>query len=257
VLVVTLEGTRLFVSGREKMMAPCLIQTGGFDTEFTWFLRRTLRPGDTYVDVGANVGYYVVVAARRVGPSGRVVAFEPSPHMREFLIDNVQMSGDRGQVTVRPVAVADAPGRAVFGIPRGYDVAAGLGVTNMDDADDGIVVDQMEVPVVCLDDELAGQGPLAVIKIDVEGGEGAVLEGMRGLLAARRVRTIVLEVNTEAHERIGNRTGWDTMTRELRALDREGYSWSTLDRLGARCPTTLEQALAEPFLAHLLADAPT
>jgi len=256
VLITTQNRAHLLIDGRDISIAPSLIATGDFDPPFTWFLRRTLRAGDTYVDVGANIGLYVVTAAKHVGPAGRVIAFEPSPRMQGFLGDNIAMNGQKNQVSVRPVAVGAASGRAVLGVPRNAAGVAALGLTNLDDFPVGVVIDEIDVPVVCLDDDLATAGSVSVLKIDVEGGEGNVLVGMRRLIAERRVQTIVLEVNQRAHDRTGNQSGWDTMARELHALDSEGYSWSTLDRLGARCATTLEQALTETFIAHLLADAP-
>ena len=256
VLITTREGDRLIVDGRDLPVSPSLILDGSFDQGFTFFLRRTLRAGDSYVDVGANIGCYVVTAAKAVGPTGSVVAYEPAPRMQEFLRNNILINSVQNRVTVRPVAVAATPGRAILGVPDNFSAAAGIGVTNLDDARDGTTVVNIDVPVVCLDDDLAGRGPIRLLKVDVEGGEGAVLEGMSTLLAERRVQTLVVEVNQVASERIGNRDGWDTMVTELRALDRAGYIWSTLDRLGGTHAITLDQALEMRFLAHLVGDAP-
>src|SRR5215471_19195745 len=66
---------------------------------------RLLEPGDVFVDGGAHVGLFTLVAARRVGPGGRVIAFEPSPANRQRLLDNVALNGFT-QVDVRPEALA-------------------------------------------------------------------------------------------------------------------------------------------------------
>ena len=79
---------------------------------------------------------------------------------------------------------------------------------------------------------------------------------MRTLIAERRVRTIVLEVIQIARGRVGNDDGWHALVRELRALDRVGYTWSTIDRVGGTRHIALEQALEMPFLSHLVGDAP-
>lgn len=256
VLITTREGDRLIVDGRDLPISPSLILDGSFDQAFTFYLRRTLRPGDTYVDVGANIGCYVVVAAKAVGPTGRVVAYEPAPRMQEFLRNNVLLNAVQDRVTVRPVAVAAAEGRAVLGVPENFSAAAGIGISNLDDARDHVAVEHIDVPVVRLDDDLAGHGAIRMLKIDVEGGEGPVLEGMTTLLAERRVQTLVVEVNQVARGRTGSDDAWHTMVRELRDLDRAGYRWHTLDRLGAAQPITLEQALTMRFIPHLLGDAP-
>ncbi|MGE0192622.1 MAG: FkbM family methyltransferase [Planctomycetota bacterium] len=133
-------------------------------------VRSLLAPGMVAVDVGANIGYWTLFLCSRVGTSGQVVAYEPSPENLPELEANIARNG-LAQVTVRPVAVGARAGVVSFlsGINGG--VAEGDGGPHL-------------CPVVTLD-ELRDR-PVDFVKIDVEGYEGAVLEGARELIRRQR-----------------------------------------------------------------------
>jgi FkbM family methyltransferase len=146
-----------------------------------------LHPGSTFFDVGANVGFFSLIASRRVGPTGRVVAFEAVPAVAAELGANLARNGVTS-VDVRVEAVGAAPGRAELRLtrhPGGATIAEGAIAPD--------VVEVVETAVVSLDDlwqrgEVPGPD---VVKIDVEGHEEAVLEGMRDLLATVRPALVV------------------------------------------------------------------
>lgn len=127
--------------------------------------------GDVVYDIGAHVGLYTLLAARRAGCTGRVIAFEPHPGNLRHLVRHIQVNHIEN-VTVIPAAVSDRDGRARF--VEGQTTATGhLGVGG-----------GLEVDVVSLD-QLRRSGqipPPRVIKIDVEGGEHEVLIGAREVL---------------------------------------------------------------------------
>lgn len=64
-----------------------------YEPNETWAIRKILRPGDIFIDIGANIGYFSVLAARLVGPTGRVFAFEPVPPTVERLRHNIKING--------------------------------------------------------------------------------------------------------------------------------------------------------------------
>jgi FkbM family methyltransferase len=147
-------------------------------------LDRFARPGSTVVDVGANIGYNTLHAARCVGRRGRVVAIEPTPDNLAVLRRNVTAAG-LGNVAIAPVAAGSARGTrdlfvrgAVSAVNSLYALSCYASVT-----------DVLRVPVVPLD-ELC-EGPADVVKIDVEGGELEVLEGMSRVLQAPQLALIV------------------------------------------------------------------
>jgi FkbM family methyltransferase len=146
------------------------ILNGTYEREQTALFEQMLDPGDTVLDVGANVGYYTLLASVLVGGGGRVHAFEPEPRNAGFLRRHVQING-RGNVHVVQAAVSDVAGTARF------DFGSGTGTGRLAQAG------ALEVRTVRLDDYCAEHGLApAAIKIDVEGAEMSVLQGARETL---------------------------------------------------------------------------
>jgi FkbM family methyltransferase len=166
--------------------------TGVFDLTLTETLLRLIDHGDTAVDVGANVGYMTSVMAASVGPTGRVLAFEPNPHLVRLLAETTRRWEVGCDVELRPAAVSSREGMATLTIPRGAK-NDGLAHLGMPDAED---VERCDVQCVTLDSVL-GSAPVGVMKIDVEGHEAAVLEGADELLRGHRVRDVVFEDHGE------------------------------------------------------------
>jgi FkbM family methyltransferase len=150
------------------------ILNGTYEREQTRLFQQHIRPGSTVLDVGANVGYYTLLASVLAGDSGRVHAFEPEPRNAEFLRRHAAINR-RANVTVQQAAVSDRAGTARF------DFGSGSGTGHLADAG------AIEVRTLRLDDYCAEHGlaPTA-LKIDVEGAEVAVLEGARGMLERHR-----------------------------------------------------------------------
>ncbi len=160
--------------------------TGEYEEPTARVIEALLAPGDTAVDVGANFGFFTVLAGRSVGPDGRVVAFEPLPSMRRELEVNLGLNG-LANCRVRPEAVSDRAGAArLFEGPRGNPGLSSLRPL----ADSGA---PLEVETVALDAALSAEERVALVKIDVEGAELRVLEGMAGLIGRWRP-DVVLEV---------------------------------------------------------------
>jgi FkbM family methyltransferase len=150
-------------------------------------LDAALSPGSVFADVGANLGLYTLWAARIVGPSGRVHAFEPVPDVRERLARNVALNGF-DNVRITGAGVGAEPGRVTL-----YRQPGASGLTSRYMPGQGPAI---EVPVTTLDAEFlpADRSP-ALVKIDVEGMELDVLRGARRLLTADVSPLVVLEAN--------------------------------------------------------------
>lgn len=191
-----------------------------------------LRPGDTFVDVGAFIGLYAIAATRHVGRSGRVVAFEPDPVNRRLLAQNVSLNALGATVEIVGNAVGSRGGQVAL---AGHE--SEVQTSYVDDAA------QETVPCVTLDAFIA-EGCLNVLKIDVEGFEQAVLEGAEALLmdTARRPRAIFVEVHPFAWERTG--TTSDSL---LAVLARCGYKARTLDGQPVGHLETWEEIIASPL----------
>ena len=165
--------------------------TGRYEPQETQLLQDLLRPGDVFVDVGANWGYYTLAAAHLVGSSGRVVAFEPEPRLFALLSSNIEMNG-LGHVIHQPLAVGASVERVPFSAFKAED--GNWGVSRAVGHDRAMVVD-FEIDSVPLDAALdaASVDEVQLVKIDVEGAETGVLAGMERGLAAGRYRYVMLE----------------------------------------------------------------
>lgn len=147
-----------------------------------------VKPGGVVYDVGANVGYYTLLAADRVGSAGEVVAFEPFPQNIAFLKRHLQLNG-LGQVRVIEGAVSQRSGTARF------EVGPTLAMGKLD------ATGELEVAVVALD-ELRAEGTLPapdLIKMDIEGAEHDALLGARTLLAQDRPVLFLATHGPEVH----------------------------------------------------------
>ena len=165
-----------------------LLYYGMLEYAPTKLVRAFLRPGDTFVDVGANIGYYSLLAAHLVGSTGKVIAFEPVGRLRARLERSVALNGFTN-VNVRAELVDRAPGMVDL-----FEVNAG---TN-----EGISSTVKPPPnslrvahaAVSLDQVFADSGTRpSLMKVDVEGGEEAVFAGARRLLAAKDAPCLLFE----------------------------------------------------------------
>jgi FkbM family methyltransferase len=150
-----------------------------------------VEDGDTCVDVGANIGYFTMAMAGAVGRTGHVLAYEPEPSNLAILKANVERASELGlRVEAIEAAVSDHSGvvKLVIGpestlhqtFDPSHDCGGGHDVTS-----------------VRLDDDLPARGvggPIKLMKIDVEGHELAVLQGVEGMLRSGRVAALVVEV---------------------------------------------------------------
>ena len=107
VIIRVKDGFKLLVDGSSQT-GRIAYATGSYEPATTAALKSRLRSGETAVDVGANIGYFSLVAARAVGAGGRVVAFEPVAEVRQALAENVRING--ASVEIRDEALADTTG---------------------------------------------------------------------------------------------------------------------------------------------------
>ena len=192
-------GMPIEVDPRDFVGSEILAQ-GMWEAETTNFLLSWLRPGMTFVDAGAHVGQYSMLASGRVGPAGRVVAFEPHPVLGRVLRRNIRRAGCTN-VTVSSLALGQASGRAELVL---YP-STNFGGSSLRPDDATAHRRRAPVTVIPLDDYLdrAGVARVDVLKIDVEGAELDVLEGASRTLAANPRIVLVVEFLRENPLRFG------------------------------------------------------
>jgi FkbM family methyltransferase len=169
------------------------VYAGLHEFEDMAFLLHLLREDDLFVDVGANVGAYTVLACSAVGAHG--FAFEPVPSTYARLLDNVRLNRAEDRVRCINAAVGDVPGTIAF--------SSADDTTNHALATEEHRRDAINVEVTTLDRALAGCSP-ALMKIDVEGYETLVVRGGQETLSAPSLLAVIMELNGN-----GARYGFD------------------------------------------------
>jgi FkbM family methyltransferase len=204
---------------REEQTGLGIARRGVFDLSVSETLFRLTDPGDLALDIGANIGHMTSLLAARVGPSGRVIAFEPHPDIAEQLRDNVrrwESAPGCGPIDIREVALSASGGVATLLMKQEWEWNQGSASLEREPGYDEELAGR-SVPTARLDEVLRGERAIGVAKVDVEGHEHAVLEGAEELLRAQRIRDIVFEDFD------------DPPTRVARLLEAHGYTVFSLD----------------------------
>jgi FkbM family methyltransferase len=247
-LVRTGWGDKLYCDAADLSLTPDLALTGVFDPPLCAFISRWLRPGDTAVDVGANIGALALLMARTVGPAGRVFAFEANPHTAALLRDNVSVNYRNDWVEVREQAAWSEQARLTFHVSERFQGNGSLlahddwyaGHFRVD------THDEVEVDAVPLDPTLRELRP-RLVKIDVEGAEPEVLAGMAEWLEAARDTAIAVEV---VRHRIRDR--WAMFGEQLRGLVGDGWQLMLLQADGTPYPVELAHVLEVGWFDNVL-----
>jgi FkbM family methyltransferase len=179
------------VSGStEDLIQRYIYVFGVWEPHLTYWIRDRLKPGDTFVDVGANIGYYTLLAAGCVGQSGWSVAIEASPSIFELLNESLELNNIGSRVRTVNMAASDRDGTlTIYGGPH-----ENRGLTTTvphHDLQIETTISAKPLKDILTEGEIAGA---RLIKIDVEGLEGPVVRGLLPILGScRKDLEIVLE----------------------------------------------------------------
>jgi FkbM family methyltransferase len=221
---------KLHVATDDTGFAANLLLDGYWESWLTRFIARTVRRGDTVVDVGANCGYYSLLMADLVGPEGRLHAVEPNPAIADLLERSISLNGFTGRTEICRAALgARDGGTATLFVPDHEPKNAAL-VESAPRAPGRAC----EVPVRTLDALVGPDARIGFVKVDAEGAEEGIVEGMQGLLARRT--PMVLEFNAARYADPGAFLG--RLTDAYGALRHVGYE-------GLSEPVAAERVLTE------------
>jgi len=184
----------MYADAQETGITPHLCMDGYWESWITVAIARTLRPGWHCLDIGANHGYYTLIMADAVGPQGRVVPVEPTPRLADLLRQTLDVNGFPN-VSVAAEAASDTDGETVqLVIPPRRSMNARL---SREAGPNDTVVEVKSVTV----DALTRDWPrVDLIKIDVEGAEESVWQGMQRTIAGNPRLVVILEFNVERYD---------------------------------------------------------
>jgi FkbM family methyltransferase len=193
-LVVTARGDRMYLDTRDIMLTPGILCWGSWEPETTKSLERLLKPGMSWADIGANIGYFTVIGHKLVRDGGGTTfAFEANPATYELLADNVRLNWIFDGVTCEQKAIYSETATLKFGAPQKYAVNASIGEaanTEWNKVNDKLLT--FDVEAVTIDDYF-GVSRMDVMKIDVEGAESYVLRGGRRVIDANPHIKLLIE----------------------------------------------------------------
>lgn len=177
-----------------------------------------LLPGGVLFDVGANIGIYSLLAAHN---GMRVYAFEPSPELADFLIDNIKLNEYEQEVIVVKEAVSNRTGITTFFPPRKGNWGVGKIFTEKTDTVSGtksLVSEPIQVPTITLDDAAKRYGKPDLIKVDIEGAEQLLLSVLPNLLMRHDAPMLFIEFHQTGIESLGG-----TVEKLIDNLRQSGY----------------------------------
>lgn len=170
-------------------------------------IEHILKPGDTFIDVGANIGFFTLLAAKYVAPNGLVYAFEPSSKIRAMLIASLEHNLYKN-VTVEDRACTEALGK--FTLMEGSSAELG-GTKVMDEVvENGELVNGVSLDKFIFSNKIS---KINLLKMDIEGGEDSALKGTQRSLADGIIENLIVEF----HPHCGLVGGW-MRTKELIAM---------------------------------------
>lgn len=181
---VDVRGSRMYLDPDDQAITPWL-RKGVWEPLETMLFEGEIESGDVVIDVGANVGYYTLIAAKRVGPSGKVYAFEPDPDAFALLQANIELNELTNVVAINK-ALAAEPGQLEL-----FRSSTNRGDHRLYDPGDGRTA--VSVEVTTLDAALADVRGIDLIKIDTQGAECSILAGGDALLARERDAGVIME----------------------------------------------------------------
>jgi FkbM family methyltransferase len=188
-VVIKVQGSKMYINPRD-MIGGKLWGIGSWETTETALLKKMVKEGMVFADIGANIGYYSLLVSQLVGKEGKIYAFEPAPENYSTLLKNIEMNGYQNIITVNK-AVSNTNGIVRFFIDESNPLYHKL--KNSKD-----IKGTIEVNATTLDDYFKDkERKIDIIKMDVEGAELAVLKGMRRVMTENKNLIILAEFSPE------------------------------------------------------------
>ncbi|MFZ0545858.1 MAG: FkbM family methyltransferase [Candidatus Promineifilaceae bacterium] len=180
--LIKLENFNIYIRKNDFFIGAVIANTQNYEPYVTNEVQRLLQPGMVFIDVGANIGYFTLLAAALVGPTGKVYAFEPNPDNCRMIEMSIEANGFEN-IQLFPYAVAEA--RQSFNLDVGGANSNGRIIDFSPEAVPGQGT-PMLIEAVTLDETLADLERVDLIKLDIEGAEPRAWQGMQQIIGRFR-----------------------------------------------------------------------
>ncbi len=188
IVLAEAQGLKIYVNAADDVIAPELLVYGSHEKFETELVQKTIKPSSVFVDVGANIGYYSLIAAKIVGECGKVYSFEPDPANFKLLQANIEANRCTNIVPIQRVVSNEVATVKLF-LDKGNFGAHTLTESNIQTERGGFV----EVEAITLDAFFKEENNTRVdfIKMDVQGSEGLVLEQAHEVLTRNDLKLLM------------------------------------------------------------------
>ena len=189
IILIKVREHKMYVDARDMGPAKTLLTHGSWERGTTKVFEDIIQKGMVVLDIGANIGYFTLIAAKLVGEEGKVFAFEPEPYNFDLLVRNIKLNSYHNVFPAQK-AIAGKNGRAILFLDKTRWGRHSLSRANVRDFSGNSV----EVDVQTLDDFVKDFGDrVDFAKIDVQGAESAVIQGMENIIDSNKNLKMVVE----------------------------------------------------------------
>lgn len=241
-------GIPFIVPSDDRTLAPILITQGHFEVPLTKFILKHVNAGDVVFDIGANIGYFTVLLAQRVGETGKVIAYEANPDIFGFIKDNIAINYLVPQCELINKAVSSTHGMLHLNVLEGFPgFSSAINRPEMYIKLYPGALKTVSVEAEPIDVHAGKYPKVRFIKMDIEGGEYDALMGMKRLLQSSEVDFIGLEWNRDM-----GREKADGLAAYIQELITADYILALPNEEGVLTPLDFAQMSAQTWLPTVI-----
>jgi len=175
IVLINIQGSKMYVNTQDMSFVPSLMVSGVYEKYETELFKKLVKPGMTVVDIGSNIGYYSLIAAKLAGNNGKVYAFEPEPNNYNLLVKNIKINNYANIIPIQK-AVSNKRGNTKLFIDKINLGNPSFSKNNVPTPKEGFA----EVEAITLDEffeNVVKDSKVDFIKMDTQGAEGLIVEG--------------------------------------------------------------------------------
>lgn len=207
ILAKIFSGAKMYLDPRDRGLVPHLLLDGEWEHDITMAWLKTVRPGDTVLDIGANFGYFGVLAAQQANRDCRVVLFEANPELMPYIGKTINVNSFSNCLTAENLAVSDKAGKVTLNVLKDYIASSSVHETeelNKYNQNGEIfeVASKVKVEAIAVDEycEAHKISEVNLIKMDIEGYEDVAYLGMRKLIKNSPGATMFIEFTKQGYK---------------------------------------------------------